>query len=129
MKRQIVLLCTLAVGIGIGTLLTHGLQAQTKPKVYLMSEFEPLDKAASEAYNKAAVALVKEHGGRATGVAVGKITPIVGEAPKGVTLTEWDTVEQVQAFLKAPDYVKLRPEQDKGRKTIRSFIVEAGQLP
>jgi uncharacterized protein (DUF1330 family) len=109
-------------------LLTHGLQAQTKPKVYLISEFEPLDKAASEAYNKAVVPILRAAGGRATGAAVGKITSVSGDAPKGVALTEWDTIEQVQAFLKAPDYVKLRPEQDKGRKTIRSFIVEAGQL-
>jgi uncharacterized protein (DUF1330 family) len=128
MKRQITLLLTLAAGIGIGTLLTHGLQAQaSKPKVYSFGEFEVIDKAASDAYNKAVVPVLRAAGGQATGVAVGKITPVLGEAPKGVALTVWDNMEQLQAFLKSPEYVKLQAEQ-KGRKPIRSFIVEAGQL-
>jgi uncharacterized protein (DUF1330 family) len=128
MKRQIALACTLAAGIAIGTLLTHGLQAQTaKPKVYLISEFDVTDAAASAAYNKAAVAIIKDHGGQATGAAVGKITAVTGEAPKGVALTIWDSADQIQSFLKSPEYAKLQPTT--GRKTIKSFIVEAGQLP
>jgi uncharacterized protein (DUF1330 family) len=128
MKRQIALASSLAAGIGIGIVLTHGLSAQgAKPKVYYITEFEVIDKAASDAFVKAVTPVLTQHGGKNTGASYGKITKVFGDTPTGIGLTEWDSVDQVQAFIK--DAAKLQPERDKGRKSIRSFIVEAGQLP
>jgi uncharacterized protein (DUF1330 family) len=121
MKRQVTVLLALVASIGIGA----AAQAQTKPKAFTFSEYEPLDKAASEAYSKVAIPVVREAGGKPTGVAGGKIVALVGEAPKGVTLVEWNSVEQAEAFYKSPAFTNLQPQADKGRKVIRSFTVEA----
>ena len=97
-------------------------------KVYAISEYEPLDKSANDAYSKLAIPAVQQAGGHPTGVGIsGKIVARVGEAPKGVTLVGWDSLEKAEAFYKSPALTSLQPQSDKARKVIRSFFVEATQ--
>jgi len=103
---------------------TPGLAPFEGSKAYAISEYEPLDKAASEAYNKAAVSVVQTAGGRASGVAGGKIVALVGEAPKGVTLVEFNSLGQAETFYKSPDLTNLQPQLEKARKVTRSYIVD-----
>jgi uncharacterized protein (DUF1330 family) len=97
-------------------------------KVYAISEYEPLDKSANDAYSKLAIPAVQQAGGRPSGVGIsGKIVARVGEAPKGVTLVGWDSIEKAEAYYKSPTSTSLQPQSDKARKVTRSFLVEAAQ--
>ena len=96
--------------------------------MYAISEYVPLDKAAGEAYNKAAIPVVQQAGGRPSGVGVSeKIIARVGEAPKGVTLVEFNSLEQAEAFYKSPALTNLQSQSDKARKVTRSYIVQTAQ--
>jgi uncharacterized protein (DUF1330 family) len=71
-------------------------------KVYAISEYEPLDKSANDAYSKLAIPAVQQAGGRPSGVGIsGKIIARVGQAPKGVTLVGFNGLEQAEAFYKS----------------------------
>jgi uncharacterized protein (DUF1330 family) len=97
-------------------------------KVYAISEYELLNKTANEDYSKVAIPAVQQAGGRPSGVGIsGKIVARVGEAPKGVTLVGWDSLEKAEAYYKSPASTSLQPQSDKARKVTRSFLVEAAQ--
>ena len=46
-------------------------------------------------------------------------------APKRVAITEWDSLEQAQAFYNSAAWKNLAPQRDKAVKTIRRYVVEA----
>ena len=46
-------------------------------------------------------------------------------APKRVAITEWNSLEQAQAFYNSAAWKDLAPQREKGSKTIRRYIVEA----
>jgi hypothetical protein len=48
-----------------------------------------------------------------------------GAAPKRVAITEWDNLEQAEAFYKSKAWNDLAPQRDKALKTIRRYAVEA----
>jgi uncharacterized protein (DUF1330 family) len=57
----------------------------------------------------------------------GRIVTIDGAAaPKRVGITEWDSLDQAQAFYNSKAYKDLTPQRDKALKTVRRYIVEAG---
>ena len=56
----------------------------------------------------------------------GRIVAIEGAVPKRVGINEWDSLEQAQAFYNSKAYKDLAPHRDKAVKTIRRYIVEAG---
>ena len=65
----------------------------------------------------------KAAGGRSFGTR-GKIVASVGEAPKRVGISEWDSLEQVQAYLNS----QARKDLVEGKKVVkinRQYIVEA----
>jgi uncharacterized protein (DUF1330 family) len=95
-----------------------------KPKAFTIGEVEILDRAATEAFTKVATPIVQNAGGRNLYTGLGKIVARVGEAPKGVILVEWDSLEKAEAYYKST-YTSLSPQRDKAYKTIRSFLVEA----
>ena len=116
---------TLAVvaGAAIGAAAVQGLHAQAKPKAYLVSESEVLDAAALASYTAAISAVQKAAGGRSFGTR-GKIVASVGDAPKRVGISEWDSLEQVQAYLNSA----ARKNLVEGKKVVkinRQYIVEA----
>ena len=50
---------------------------------------------------------------------------IRGAAPKRVAITEWDSLEQAEAYYKSKAWNDLAPQRDKALKTIRRYAVEA----
>jgi uncharacterized protein (DUF1330 family) len=55
----------------------------------------------------------------------GKISAIVGEAPKRVAINEWDSLEQAQAFYNSKAWKDLAPQHNKAQKLTRLYAVEA----
>jgi uncharacterized protein (DUF1330 family) len=45
--------------------------------------------------------------------------------PMRVAITEWDSLEQAEAFYKSKAWLDLAPQRDKADKTIRRYTVEA----
>ena len=57
----------------------------------------------------------------------GRVVAIEGTAPQaGRPSSEWDSLEQAQAFYSSKAWTDLAPQRDKAIKTIRRYIVEAG---
>ena len=125
MKGKYKLALTLLVGIALGAAAIQGLHAQAKPKAYLITETEILDAAALAAYTPLVRAALKAAGGRLLALPEGKTVALVGEAPKRVGITEWDSVEQAQAFRNSEAYKNLAMQRDKALKSIRTYVKEA----
>ena len=111
-------------GAALGAAAVQGLHAQAKPKAYIVTESEVLDAAALAAYRPKVVAAIQAAGGRRLAPATDKIVAFVGQAPKRIGITEWDTLEKAQAYRNSAAFKNLAPERDKAVKTIRSFAVE-----
>ncbi len=120
----------LGMGLGMiaGTLIGAAgisvLHAQAKPKAYLVSESEVLDAASVPSYTTAITAVQKAAGARSLGTR-GKIVASVGDAPKRVGISEWDSLEQAQAYLSSAARKDLEPLRAKAIKITRQYIVEA----
>ena len=121
-KFKIVL--AIVVGAALGAAAVQGLHAQAKPKAYVVSESEVLDAAAAAAYSPLSQAAQKAAGGRSFRT-TGKTIAIVGVAPKRVGLSEWDSLEQAQAWFNSAARKDLAPQRDKAIKIIRQYVVEA----
>jgi uncharacterized protein (DUF1330 family) len=119
------LLMALIVGAGAGALAVEGLHAQAKPKAYTVSELETLDATAIAAFVPAIQAAQQAAGGRNLHTAGGKVVALEGTAPKRVAITEWNSLEQAEAFYKSKAWNDLGPQRDKAIKTIRRYVVEA----
>lgn len=125
MKTRYTVAVTLLVGITIGAVVVDRLHAQAKPKAYWISETEALDPAAVAAYGPLIRPVIDAAGGRRLNAPGGKAVAFVGEAPKRIAVSEWESLEKVQAFVNSDAFKKLAPERDKAVKTIRSFAVES----
>ena len=112
-------------GAALGAAAVQGLHAQTKPKAYNVSELEILDAAANTAYVPLIQAAQKAAGARNFNTAGGRITAMEGTAPKRVAITEWNSLDEAQAFYKSKAWTDLAPQRDKAVKTIRRYAVEA----
>jgi uncharacterized protein (DUF1330 family) len=115
----------IALGAALGAAAMQGLHAQAKPKAYTVSELETLDAAANAAFVPLVQAAQKAAGGRNLNTGGGKIVALEGAAPKRVAITEWESLEQAQAFYKSKAWNDLAPQRDKALKTIRRYAVEA----
>ena len=111
-------------GAALGAAAVQGLHAQAKPKAYIVTESEVLDAAALAAYRPKIVAAIQAAGGRRLAPATDKIVAFVGQAPKRIGITEWDTLEKARAYRTSAAFKNLAPERDKAVKTVRSFAVE-----
>ena len=124
-KLQIALAAT--VGAMIGAAGVQGLHAQSKPKAYIVTENEVINAEAQKAYTPVVQAAQKAAGGRVFNTAGGKVVAFVGEAPKRVAISEWDSLEQAVAYRNSKAFKDLAPQRDKAIKIIRSFAVEAAR--
>jgi uncharacterized protein (DUF1330 family) len=115
----------LIIGAGAGALAVEGLHAQAKPKAYTVSELETLDATAIAAFVPAIQAAQQAAGGRNLHTAGGKVVALEGTAPKRVAVTEWNSLEQAEAFYKSKAWNDLAPQRDKAVKTTRRYVVEA----
>ena len=126
MNRFITLGMAMLAGAALGAAAVQGLHAQAKLKAYTVAELETLDAAAQAAYVPAVLAAQKAAGGHPFNTGGGRIVAMEGAAaPKRVAITEWDSLEQAQAFYNSKVYKDLDPQRSKAVKTIRRYVVEA----
>ena len=111
-------------GAGLGAAAMQGLHAQAKPKAYIVSESEVLDAAANDAYRPLIIAAIQAAGGRRLAPPGGKTLAFVGETPKRVSISEWESLEKAQAYQNSEAYKNLAPQRDKATKTVRSYAIE-----
>ena len=122
-KSKIVL--ALVAGAALGAAAVQGLHAQAKPKAYLITESEVLDRAALDTYLPRVRQAAKAAGGNLDFVPPGdKIVALVGTAPKRIGVSEWESMEKAQAWFKSPERQALAQQRDKAQKITRQFLVE-----
>jgi uncharacterized protein (DUF1330 family) len=122
-KSKIVL--ALVAGAALGAAAVQGLHAQAKPKAYLITESEVLDRAALDTYLPQVRQAAKAAGGNLDFVPPGdKIVALVGTAPKRIGVSEWESMEKAQAWFKSPERQALAQQRDKAQKITRQFLVE-----
>lgn len=121
MRTRTAVALAMAAGVGIGALGMRGLQAQTKPPVYMigMVDVRNADGYAKE-YLPPARASIKTHGG--VTLAAGSGTVIEGSPPgKRFIILRWDSLEQLKGWRYSPEYV----EAHKSGMKYASFTVIA----
>jgi uncharacterized protein (DUF1330 family) len=114
-------------GAAQGAAAVQGLHAQAKPPIYAIGEIDFLNQ---EAYLRdfapKAQAVIKGAGGKLL-AAGGKTTTIEGEPPKSrITIQQWDSIEQYQAYRNPAAFKELLPLRKKMGK-FRPFAVEGLQ--
>ena len=126
MKTRYTVALTLLAGVAIGAVAVEGLHAQAKLKAYVVAELEPLGGAGLQpAYLTSVRKAITDAHGRSLRT-LGRVEHIEGAAaPKRVAITEWDSLEQAQAFYNSKAFKDLEPQRNKAVKTIRRFVVEA----
>jgi uncharacterized protein (DUF1330 family) len=124
MNAKLKIALATAIGAVLGAAATQVLHAQAKPKAYRIVEAEVLDPAAVATYNSLVKAAIKAAGGRNFNTAGGRIVAFAGAPPKRVAITEWESLEQAQAFVNSAIYKNLSPQLDKAAKLIRECAVE-----
>jgi uncharacterized protein (DUF1330 family) len=122
-KSKIVL--ALIAGAALGAAAVQGLHAQAKPKAYLITESEVLDAAALSTYFPQVREAAKAAGGNLDFVSPSeKIVALVGEAPKRVGVSEWESMDKAKAWFDSAERKALAPQRDKAQKITRQFLVE-----
>ena len=121
-KSKIVL--AVVAGAAFGAAAVQGLHAQAKPKAYIVTDIEVLDAAANAAFSPLIQASQKAAGARSLRTAGGKIVAFVGEAPKRIGITEFESLEKAQAYRNSAAYKDLTAQLDKARKTVRAYAIE-----
>jgi uncharacterized protein (DUF1330 family) len=124
MKTNYKIAIALVAGAAIGGAAIQGLHAQAKPKAYIVTESDILDAAAAAAYSPRSQAAQKAAGGRSFRT-TGKVTAVVGTPPKRVGISEWDNLEQAQAWITSEGRKGLNTEREKAIKIVRQYIVES----
>ena len=126
MRTHSVIALAMLASFALGAIAVESLHAQVKPKAYTVAELETLDAATQATYVPAVLAAQKAAGGHPFNTGAGKIVAMDGApAPKRVAITEWDSLEQAEAFYKSKAWNDLGPQRDKAQKTIRRYTVEA----
>jgi uncharacterized protein (DUF1330 family) len=126
MNHHVTLALAFVAGAAFGAAAVQGLHAQAKPKAYLVTEIEVIDAAATDAYGALIRPTQTAAGGRVFRTAGGKVVAFEGAAaPKRVAITEWDSLEQAQAWFNSAARKDLMAQRDKAEKVIRSYAVEA----
>jgi uncharacterized protein (DUF1330 family) len=126
MNRSITLGIAMLASAALGAAAMQGLHAQAKPKAYTVAELETLDATAQASYVPAVLAAQKAAGGHPFNTGGGKMIAMEGAvAPMRVAITEWDSLDQAQAFYNSAAWKNLAPQRDKAAKTIRRYTVEA----
>ena len=115
----------LVVGAAVGAAAVQGLHAQAKPKAYQVTELEIIDAEAWKTFVQAVRASQQQASGRNLRTAGGKMVAFVGDPPKNVGITEFDSLDQAVAYRNSPAFKDLDPLRNKAIKIIRQYTVEA----
>jgi uncharacterized protein (DUF1330 family) len=125
MKTCYTVVLSMIAGAALGGAAIQGLHAQAKPKAYVVSETEAVDAAAQAANTPLVRNALSAAGGRSLRTAGGKVVHLEGAAPpKRAGITEWDSLEQAEAFYKSKAWADLAPQREKAQKVIRRYAVE-----
>ena len=124
MNTRYKMVLAMLAGVALGAAAIQGLHAQAKPKAYTVAELEVLDAAVLAAYVPKVLEAQKTAGARPLRTAGGKIVAMEGTAPKRVAITEFDSLEQAEAFYKSKAWNDLASERNKAVKTIKRYAVE-----
>ncbi|MFL5041405.1 MAG: DUF1330 domain-containing protein [Xanthobacteraceae bacterium] len=122
-KSQLAL--ALVVGAAVGAAAVQGLHAQAKPKAYQVTELEIIDAEAWKTFVQAVRAAQQQASGRNLRTARGKVVSFVGDPPKNVGLTEFDSLDQAVAYRNSQAFKDLDPLRNKAIKIMRQYTVEA----
>jgi len=125
MNSKSKLALALVLGAAVGAAAVQGLHAQAKPKAYLMTEVEIIDAAAFREFARAVETSQAAAGGRNLRTGGGKVVGFVGEAPKNMAITEFESLDNVLAWRNSAAFKDLDPLRTKAVKVIRQFTVEA----
>jgi|ERR1700730_2195014 len=125
MKTRYTVALAMLTGVAIGAAAVQGLHAQAKPKAYQVTELEVIGDAANKVFAPLVAASQKAAGGRNLQTNGGKIVAFVGDAPKRVSITEWDSLDQAVAWRNGNGWKDLSPQRDKAIKILRQYFVEA----
>src|SRR5262245_21867099 len=93
-KSKIVL--ALVAGVALGAGAVQGLHAQAKPKAFLVTESEILDRAAVPPYGTVLSPAMQAAGGHWVGGGTGpteKITAVIGDPPKRFGVVEFENLD------------------------------------
>jgi uncharacterized protein (DUF1330 family) len=104
MKTRHVVGLSIFAGVAIGGIAVQGLNAQTKPPVYMIAinELSNPDGYSKE-YLPKAQAAIKQYGG--VYVAAGPGTIIDGSFPKGrVVILKWESMDALHKWHESPEY-------------------------
>ena len=118
-KLQIALAALVGVALGVAGM--QGLQAQAKPKAYQITELDVIDAAALKVFGSLVTDAQKAAGGRNLRTVNGKVVAVVGDAPKHIAITEWDSLDQAVAWLNGKTEKDLSPQRDKAIKINRQY--------
>ncbi|MFL5031205.1 MAG: DUF1330 domain-containing protein [Xanthobacteraceae bacterium] len=122
-KSQLAL--ALVVGAAVGAAAVQGLHAQAKPKAYQVTELEIIDAEAWKTFVQAVRAAQQQASGRNLRTTRGKVVSFVGDPPKNVGLTEFDSLDQAVAYRNSQAFKDLDPLRNKAIKIMRQYTVEA----
>ena len=111
-------------GAALGAATVHGLHAQAKPKAYQVTELEIVDAAAYKTFVQAVRAAQQKASGRNLRTAGGKVVTFVGNPPKNVGITEFDSLDQAVAYRNSQAFKDLDPLRNKAIKIVRQYTVE-----
>ena len=125
MNPKSTLALALVLGTAVGAAAVHGLHAQAKPKAYQVTELEIIDAEAWKTFVQAVRATQQQASGRNLRTAGGKIVAFVGDPPRNVGITEFDSLDQAVAYRNSPAFKDLDPLRNKAIKIIRQYTVEA----
>jgi uncharacterized protein (DUF1330 family) len=115
----------LVAGAAVGAAAVQGLHAQAKPKAYQVTELQIIDPEAYKTFSQAVRASQQAASGRNLRTANGKVVAFVGDPPKNVGLTEFDSLDQAVAYRNSQAFKDLDPLRNKAIKIIRQYTVEA----
>jgi uncharacterized protein (DUF1330 family) len=125
MKTKSTVLAVLAAVV-IGAIAIKALHPQapsaSKVPAFYIAEFEVIDREGLKPYSAGVQSTFEPFGGRFI-VRGGKIAPLEGEAPKGIVVIAFESIEKAQAWYDSPAYREIRPIRHRSAKS-RVFILE-----
>jgi uncharacterized protein (DUF1330 family) len=122
MKTRYTVALSMIAGAIFGAVAIQGLHAQAKSRVFFISESEVLDRSATDAWNTQIRQALKVAGGDL--VVSEKVIAVLGDPPKRVGVTEFESLEKAQAWIASPERKAMAPQRDKALKFTRQYIVE-----
>jgi uncharacterized protein (DUF1330 family) len=125
MKTRCTVALSLLAGAALGAAAVQGLHAQAKPKAYQVTELEIIDAEAWKSFVTAVRASQQQASGRNLRTAMGKVVAFVGDPPKHVGITEFDSLDQAVAYRNSQGFKDLDPLRNKAIKITRQYTVEA----